>query len=988
MPADPDEYAIFAYMKQHGLHYYAKARELRDAVEEWLGYIPATFPHYTKHSLGHSDEIVSQLSLLLFVDGDPGRPTVQLSPTETYILVAASYLHDTGMVVSDGAKIELLKSNEWAEWITRSGNTTRLEAVNNLRVSDSPANELARHFLADRQLRFLVAEFVRSTHHLRSADILEAHAGTLGRFDFGDVMLRAAIKDVCLAHGLDREQLENSVRYPERRVIRGDLVNIRFLAILLRVGDLLDMSVDRACPLLLSAASPLPADSLPRWTKYQRIEHRLTAPDVVELRASCANQSEHRFLQDWCQWLVDELERARRIMAGAERHRSWTPPRASLAGPSPTIVIRPSSEASYLPVDWRFSVDETTVLERFVFDVYDEPLAFVRELLQNAVDATRCKVYADLSMSSIPIPSEIKLLSDDICEKYPIEVRLYEMPRANEISGQIEQLHVVEINDNGIGMTTEVIVSYLLQIGRSYYQSTEFRSLYGFVPTSHYGIGFLTVFAVSDLVIVDTCPLDGTGGTRIELNGPRSYVLVEKSNRTSPGTSVRVYLRNPLASNVLSEYVRRLCPRVEFPISVAEFGVPLEISHEDPAQWTVSVQLAARSNAHFVIRSFPFGSQGVDGELYVFALSDDGVERWDRWTWAKYRYPEIHPAANVPSLPPKLACFHGMASTGLDRELYDRSRSTAVRCDIRMPGVSPGLSRRYPYLLGAVGTSSSGSDTGPGVIVSDAWREVVRTHFEECPLARDDHGWRYKQSVVDSLDDLDERIWDHVPGMVHLWFGSESKTLSLHGAKAVPVLSTVHFSSKDSVLDDVLVAESDAGILPSDARFFGRRIAEWLMKWRSIAAVRSAGSSALLIDWAEEPSERSSVLDGAMFASLFLAELPWADTAFVIIDRKKFGGYSSGSVIVNSVNAFGQILHSLNVLVDKPGCFMDRGQFAVLVQMIDKACRHPSVDGRRLADYLQQWNGLDVVPEDLRVSEAYIESWARGVVPNLRRYEF
>jgi hypothetical protein len=129
----------------------------------------------------------------------------------------------------------------------------------------------------------LIAEFVRRIHHRRTAEIIAQHDLGLGAFSFGDSVLRDTISNVCLAHGLDRYELLDTVRFPERRDIQNETVNVRFLAFMLRIGDLLDMSSDRACPLLLNAASPIPADSLAHWTKYQRITHKLTAPDRIEL---------------------------------------------------------------------------------------------------------------------------------------------------------------------------------------------------------------------------------------------------------------------------------------------------------------------------------------------------------------------------------------------------------------------------------------------------------------------------------------------------------------------------------------------------------------------------------------------------------------------------------------------------------------------------------------------------------------------------------
>jgi len=323
MTVSVTQFCLMKYLQPKGI-LYNKVLELRKNVAEWLTYIPQSFPTYTRHTIEHSDEIVLQLSKLLFMDSDFERPVVRLSFAEAYVLIISAYLHDAGMVLSDKEKSEILASDEWRHYVSDgSPGAKRLEAIQKFRSSSTPPNEVLRNFLADVQTRFLIAEFVRRVHHQRVSDIIIQHEAALGNFSFGDPVLRRTINDVCTAHGLDHHELLDIERFPERRDILGETVNVRFLAILLRIGDLLDMSVDRACPLLFNAACPLPADSLAHWTKYQTITHRLTAPDKIELHAYCHNQDEHRYLEDWCQWLVNEIREAGNTMARASRHNDW-----------------------------------------------------------------------------------------------------------------------------------------------------------------------------------------------------------------------------------------------------------------------------------------------------------------------------------------------------------------------------------------------------------------------------------------------------------------------------------------------------------------------------------------------------------------------------------------------------------------------------------------------------------------------------------------
>jgi len=252
----------------------------------------------------------------------------------------------------------------------------------------------------------------------------------------------------------------------------------------------LDMSADRACPLLLNAACPLPADSLAHWTQYQRITHRLTAPDRIEITAECENQSEHRVLQDWCQWIVDEVRAARTLLSRSKRHHEYELPIAETEGNDKTIVIRPTPTATYFPSNWNFQLDQEAVFQRLIYDAYENTEVFIRELIQNALDANRCQMYADLVKQSITPPQYPTEVAEDIRTRYPVSVSLKSIEVENPLSQEKETRQVLTVSDAGLGMDKEIIQRYFLQVGRSFYTTDEFRRAFRFVPTSRFGIDF------------------------------------------------------------------------------------------------------------------------------------------------------------------------------------------------------------------------------------------------------------------------------------------------------------------------------------------------------------------------------------------------------------------------------------------------------------------------------------------------------------------
>ncbi|MBI3714792.1 MAG: hypothetical protein HY255_02225 [Betaproteobacteria bacterium] len=447
---------LMRFLDRGTRHYSAKVLEVREAIAGWLTYIPATFPHYTRHTLEHSEEIISQLSSVLF--RSDGTPALPLSEVEAFILCLAAYLHDAGMVCSDGEKATILESADWLKWVEAGGGGhKRWQEILTAKANLSADASGVESFWIDRQIRFLVAEFVRARHHSRAGDLITARQSEIGRFAYDNQILIRTVADVCVAHGLDKQSLNDPERYPELRDVRGEKVNVRFLAHIFRIGDLLDMSEDRACPLLLSAACPLPMESLAHWTQYGCITHRATSPDRIEITAECSNQLEHRWLADWCQWLVDECKESTFSMIHSQRHKGWVAPTASINEMEPSIAIRPKKTATYIPSKWNLRIDETEILKRLIFDTYPNPLDFVRELLQNAIDASRCAFYAERNG---PTPVEHDFEGDPKLDEYPISVGLQEYEGLNEMSGERELRQRIVIEDNGIGVKSHPILTH------------------------------------------------------------------------------------------------------------------------------------------------------------------------------------------------------------------------------------------------------------------------------------------------------------------------------------------------------------------------------------------------------------------------------------------------------------------------------------------------------------------------------------------------
>ncbi|HEX2838222.1 MAG TPA: hypothetical protein VHN77_08875, partial [Phycisphaerales bacterium] len=240
--------------------------------------------------------------------GNALAPVVGLSAAEAYCLLCSAYLHDMGMVVSPGTQSEILDSAAWQSFVAQGGKGhDGYLKYTLIRTNAQNENSDKAHFFADAALRHLIADFVRRDHHERAVTTLQMHDFLRQLVDDGDSVAFETIAAICAGHGLDDRDLADKERFPEERDVFGEKVNVRFLARLLRIGDLLDMDTRRTDPMSAKAVTPLPPDATPHWKQYSTKKHENVSPEEIAFRFECKDQDTHRVLRDWLGWLESEV---------------------------------------------------------------------------------------------------------------------------------------------------------------------------------------------------------------------------------------------------------------------------------------------------------------------------------------------------------------------------------------------------------------------------------------------------------------------------------------------------------------------------------------------------------------------------------------------------------------------------------------------------------------------------------------------------------
>lgn len=166
--------------------------------------------------------------------------------------------------------------------------------------------------------------------------------------------------------------------------------------------------------------------------------------------------------------------------------------------------------------DHRFQVHLSGVIELLSDHLYSGPQVFVRELLQNGVDAIQARQSVDGTAAADPLVA-------------------FEL-----IPGEGDTPPTVVCRDTGVGLTTEQVHAFLATIGRSSKREAidDLRDQF----IGQFGIGLLSCFCVAEEIVVVTRSA-AEPAPAVEWRGRQdgTYTVRELDRELEPGTTV--YLR-------------------------------------------------------------------------------------------------------------------------------------------------------------------------------------------------------------------------------------------------------------------------------------------------------------------------------------------------------------------------------------------------------------------------------------------------------------
>jgi len=472
------------------------------------------FSDYTRHDASHSDQVLENLDWII-----PSNVIEKMNNYELYVMIMSCYVHDLGMAVGREETVIIRSSTEFQIY-------KRSQKIEN----------------PEKKEEEILKDYIREIHHIRSEKyILENYDGEKG-LSINDLSVARAVAIVAKGHR-EEDLLDFNVFDPKYYVVTGrDPVCLTFLACCLRLADELDITRERTPELLFKLIEPENPISIEEWEKHRKT--LTVGPDgsSIKIQAVCENPKIHKAIINSAQKIQSVVDLIHRVLRSLPKdlHEKYKIALDNVAEPR-------IKEIGYIYREFKFEVDANTMQKMFMGDrLYPSKYDCVRELLENSVDTCRLKY---------------KIKAD-----WKPQVRI----------GLSDDKSKLWVEDNGMGMDEFIIENFLMRIGKTFYDSYEYKVKYGNLgmnPISEFGIGFLSCFMIADCIVVETL-MNGNKPIRLEVDSLPEDFVFRKGSRDSEGTTVELYLnqkiREELDDDLLEEKVRYYARHIEFPITVVK----------------------------------------------------------------------------------------------------------------------------------------------------------------------------------------------------------------------------------------------------------------------------------------------------------------------------------------------------------------------------------------------------------------------------------
>ena len=675
---------------------------IRDNMKQNLKSVIMMFPHYSDHSHEHSENIISFVERLL------GRKRIEkLSPSDTWMLMVCAYMHDLGMLIQ-GKELE----NDW------NSESFQNYLENCKDSSDDSLKQAARHVSGVewlnpaeknwsvsvyRDVILLASEFYRRKHPERSKKIpMQSDFGKYFNVVIsGDGRLPPRIQDVigkiCFSHDIDFDEIMNILEPVDS--LFGYEFHPRFIAVMLCLGDLCDLDNGRFNKVSMEVFGELTKNNYVHYYKHESVNSFVLKKDLIAVNFDIKSKrikqelqrvplfsklnpkEQQKELQDVCDRILLETQNwlgwIEELVKNIKLH--WdklSMEHIETFSPSLTYkILVDGNETVSSKKNMRFSFSNEKAYELIEsYSLYNNRFVFIRELLQNSVDALKRRFWTDIKSGrwdhflqnahkdkdgNIDYQNIQPFDFSDISvfDYYKVFMKIEHQPE--------EKTARFTIEDNGTGISKEDLQERILRTGMRGRDKTVEEMPDWLRPTSSFGIGLHSVFGVSDSIFIRTRTSLNQPVYNINMHSSRNdgYVfmsLADDQNMKfchSPiGTNMDIDidvskfdsfydeydLRNVTAERPESDFCNRVQQELGRCLGLSLFDISYQFNEDDVIHTkrikdddNIKLLFDETKRNHILDSDKPFNV-----ELYDFALSKNGLYcvLWDRKEKILMRY--------------------------------------------------------------------------------------------------------------------------------------------------------------------------------------------------------------------------------------------------------------------------------------------------------------------------------------------------------------
>ena len=447
MSLDVKSTTIYTELKRRDSEFLGAIDAVTPIVEQRLEVqIPKLFPEYTLHNIQHSIRVMEYMSEII-TDID------SFNDFELALMLLSALLHDLGMALGESEINEIRKDHFFSKKDIKFNAFVKI-------YGDNAIQEIVRRNHAHISSK-IISEIQYKNHFILS----EPH----GLSYIEDIKL------LCESHTKDQLWISNSL---STQNIKGQYeYNLRFIAYVIRIADLLDIDQNRTPFELYKLINPKGVGD-EEWrqhfivtnTKKIKLNPKTEYKDIVFYGKS-EDIKIHRKLMSYINWINDELK----VFNDFNEQLNDDKLKCKLSNQ----VVTNIETIGFTVPDYLLSLDFKSITELLMGEnIYGDRKLGLREIIQNSIDA--CLVRKEIEDQNSGYQPTITIIINN-------------------------EKNCFTISDNGIGMSEEIIKNFFLNIGRSFYKSDVFKlNDYAYKPIGSFGIGFLACFMLSEDVTMQT----------------------------------------------------------------------------------------------------------------------------------------------------------------------------------------------------------------------------------------------------------------------------------------------------------------------------------------------------------------------------------------------------------------------------------------------------------------------------------------------------